>query len=211
MGAAALVVAVPVGIVTALLGPSMFASAAAAQDPIMCNLSGSVTFNPPLTKAGDNTGKGSVETVTLDGLSLSHCLSSDSSGAPSSGSISNQTLTIAATKSGKGKSAEYLTGYCPGFASSSSLKALKKLTLTTNWTGGAGGSTTVETKSGAVAANSSGEAGFAIVEKFESGNYPTKVAQTIAYLTSADTAEIGSCSGSISSISFDGTTSTALG
>jgi hypothetical protein len=210
--AAALVVAVPVGIVASLYGPTMFASAAGIQDPVMCNVTGTASFNPVLTHTGTNTGKGSVETVTLSGFSMSHCLSSSASGAPSSATFSTTSVNIEATKVGAGKTAQYLTGYCPGFASTNSLKALKNLSLTTNWSGGEGGTTTIETKTPTVAGNSGGEAGFAIVAKYETGSYASKQVQAIIYLTSAETANLGGgcASGSVSSITFDGATSTVL-
>jgi len=208
---AALAVAIPLGIGAAIVGPTL-ASAGGVQDPVMCNVTGTASFSPALTHAGENTGKTSVETVTLSGFSETHCLSSSASGAPSSGTFATTSVHIAATKVGSGPTAEYLTGYCPGFASTNSLKALKNLTLTTNWTGGEGNTTAIETKSPTVASNNIGEAGFAIAAKYESGSYAAKVVQAILYLTSSETATLaGGCtSGSVSSITFDGTTSTVL-
>ncbi len=208
---AAVAVAIPLGIGAAIVGPTL-ASAGGVQDPVMCNVTGTASFSPPLTHTGENTGSGSVETVTLSGFSETHCLSSSSSGAPSSGTFATTSIHIAATKVGSGKTAEYLTGYCPGFASSNSLKALKNLTLTTSWTGGEGATTAIETKSPTIAANDIGEAGFAISAKYESGSYAAKVVQAILYLTSSETGTLGGgCpSGSVSSITFDGATSTVL-
>ena len=211
-GAAALIVAVPVGIAAAVVGPTLLASAGGIQDPVMCNVTGTASFSPALTNAGVNTGKGTNETVTLSGFNQNHCLSSSSSGAPTSGSIGTTTVEIAATKVGSGHSAQYLTGYCPGFASTNSLKALKGLLLTTTWSGGEGGTTGIETKTPTVAANSLGEAGFAIVAKYETGSYASKQVQAILYLTSSETAALGGgcTSGPVSSITFDGATSTVL-
>ncbi len=208
---AALAVAIPLGIGAAIVGPTL-ASAGGVQDPVMCNVTGTASFSPPLTHAGENTGKGSVETVTLSGFSESHCLSSSASGAPSSGTLATTSVSIEATKVGSGKTAEYLTGYCPGFASPNSLKALKNVALTTTWSGGEGNTTAIETKSPTIAANDLGEAGFAISAKYESGSYAAKVVQAILYLTSSETGTLaGGCeSTTVSSITFDGTTSTVL-
>jgi len=212
MGGAALVVAVGGGLAATLVGPASVAGAAGVQDPIMCNVSGTATFNPPLTQAGSNTGKGSVETVTLTGFTESNCVSSSSSGAPTGGTIPATSIRVAATKVGSGKATQYLTGYCPGFASTSSLKALRKVTLTSNWSGGEGRSTQIETKKAGIATNNLGEAGFAIVGKFITGSYPLKPVQITAYLTAAEsTALAGQCAtGPVSSITFDGSTSTIL-
>jgi hypothetical protein len=213
LGAAAALVGLPLGVAAAIEGPTMFAAAGGVQDPVMCNITGTASFSPPLTNAGTNTGKGSTENVTLSGFTESHCLSSDNSGAPSSGSIPPQTIHIAATKSGSGKSAQYLTGYCPGFASPSSLKALKNLTFVSNWSGGAGGSTTITTKAAGIAGpNNLGEAGFAVPAKFGTGSYAAKVAQVVVFLTAAETAALGSqcASGPVSSVTFDSSTSTIV-
>jgi hypothetical protein len=215
-GAAALVVAVPVGIVTAFLGPTLFASAGGVQDPVMCNLAGTINFSPPLTPAGQTSSSPNSESVTLTGLSLSHCLSSDAAGAPSSGSINNQSLSVPATKEKVGKTTEYNYGNCSGLDNPKVLKLFKNLSLTTSWTGGAGGSTTVITKPPTATSNNAGEVGFAIPTKFSAGNYPVKVDQTIAYFTSGSSTAIEDCvagsgqSPSVSSLTFDSTTSTAL-
>jgi hypothetical protein len=169
LGAAALVVGVPVGLIAAVEGPTMFAAAGGVQDPVMCNIT--------------------------------------------SGTIPTQSVHIAATKSGSGKSAQYLTGYCPGFASSNSLKALKNLSLVSSWTGGAGGSTTITTKSAGIAGpNSLGEAGFAVPAKFGTGSYAAKVAQVIVFLTASETAALATqcASGPVSSVTFDSSTSTIV-
>ena len=212
MGAAALIIALPLSFVAALAGPTLLASAGGVQDPVMCNISGSATFTPPLTKAGVNTGKGSTESVKLTGFSESNCLSSSSDGPPASGSIPTQTISIAATKVGSGKTAQYLTGYCPGFASTNSLKALKGLTLTSSWSGGEGSSTSILTKPAGIAANNLGEAGFAVPAKVVGGKYPSKVAQVIVYLTVDESNALGTfCAGGpVGSITFDPSTSTVI-
>lgn len=178
----------------------------------MCNVSGTAVFSPPLTNSGVNTGKGSVETVTLQGFTESNCLSGSASGAPTSGSIGSTAIKVPATKIGAGKTAQYLTGYCPGFSSTASLKALKNIPITTNWSGGEGASTQIVTKKATEAFNNTGEGGFSIVAKYSTGSYAMKVVQLIVYLTTDETVTLaGGCIGtSVSSISFDGSTSTVL-
>lgn len=178
----------------------------------MCNVSGTAAFSPALSKTGSNTGKGSTEKVTLEGFTLSNCLSPAAPGAPTSGSIASTSISVPATKLGSGSTAQYLTGYCPGFASTTSLKALKKLLITTNWSGGEGSSTQIVTKSATVMANHAGEVGFSILGKFVTGSYGLKVVQITVYLTPADSNALATqcASGPVSSISFDGATSTVL-
>jgi hypothetical protein len=210
--AAAMAIGLPAGLTMALTVPPLAASGAAVVDPVMCNVSGTATFSPPLTNSGTNTGKGSVETVTLQQFTESNCLSGSASGAPSSGSIGDTVIKVPATKVGAGKTAQYLTGYCPGFSSTASLKALKKISITTSWNGGEGGTTGIVTKKASEAFNSAGEGGFSIVAKYSSGSYPMKVVQLIVYLTTSETVTLaGGCSGTaVDSISFDGATSTVL-
>ena len=68
----------------AVLGaPTMFAGAAAPAYPVACKMSATVTFNPPLTKAGtDTTNKAAVTTTTISGGSLTQLSVRRSRGCP---------------------------------------------------------------------------------------------------------------------------------
>ena len=99
-GALAFAFLVPAGFVAALEGPSLLAGAAGPSFPVVCNMSATVTFSPPLTLAGtDTTNPAAVTTTTISGVTLSNCLSSDPSGPPTSGSATVSPITTATSGS----------------------------------------------------------------------------------------------------------------
>ena len=217
-GAVAFAFLVPAAFVAALEGPSLLAFAAAPSFPVACNLSATVTFNPPLTPTGVQSGNSAAkETTTITGGTLSNCLSSDPAGAPTGGTVPTLTITTPATKLigvKVNKVQQYATGYCPGFASSTTLKALKGLAITVNWTGGAGGSSTFTVHSPGAAVNQAGEVGFAFLGKQGTGSYSERALnQVTAFIDPTDSNALGSgCSGNqtVATATIDGTTSTAI-
>ena len=178
-------------------GPTLFAGAAAPAFPVACQMSATVTFNPPLTKAGtDTTNKAAVTTTTIAGGSLTNCLSAAAAGAPTSGAIPTTVISTAAVKGAKvGKVQHYTIGSCPAFASTNTLKSLKNLALHVNWTGGMGGSSTFTVKSPSAAINNFGEVGFVFGGKAVLGSYSEKsLNQITAYLdATASSALAGGC------------------
>lgn len=206
------------GLVAALLGPSLIASAASPAFPVMCNVGATVTFSPPLTKTGVVSGNSAaVESVTIGSGTLSNCVSADPSGAPSSGSIPPVTFTTPATKligDKVNKVQQYAIGYCPGFASTSTFKSLKGLSVTVNWTGGQGGSSTFTDKSPSAAINSFSEVGFTFLGKEGGGSYAQKALNQItAYIDATDSTALATgCSANqtVSSVTIDPATSAAV-
>lgn len=202
----------------AVLTVPVVAGASGASFPVMCNLSATVNFSPPLTQGGvQNGNSAAVETTTITGGTLSHCLSSDSLGAPTGGTFPTVTITTPATKLigvKVNKVQQYATGYCPSFSSPTTVKSLKGMVMNVTWTGGAGGTSTFTVKSPALGLNSSGEAGFILSGKQGPGSYSQKALnQVTAFLDTPDSIVIANgCPGgaSVSSASIDGTTSTAI-
>jgi len=213
----ALAIALPTASVAVITAPTMGAGAASPAFPVACKMSASVTFSPPLTKAGTvTTNKAAVQTTTISGGTLSNCESAASAGAPTSGSVGTLVIHSPATKGSKvNKVQQYLVGYCPGFASTATFKSLKNLASTVNWTGGEGGSSTFTVKTPAAAVNDVGEVGFAFGGKAVLGSYSEKpLNQITAYLapTSADNALATGCSSNqtVSSVTVDSATSVAI-
>ena len=200
--AGAFAVLLPVGLIAALEGPNLTAGAAPPPSfPVACNLSGTVNFSPPLTLAGVVSGNsGAVTTTTITGGTLSNCLSAASAGAPSSGTIPTLTITTPATKLvglKVNKVQQYATGYCPAFAGTATLKSLKGLSITANWTGGAGGTSTFTVSSPSPAINFFAEVGFNFLGKMGTGSYAQKALNEVtAFLDPTSSEALGSgCSG----------------
>ena len=212
----AVVVAVPATIVATLTVPPMLAGAATPSYPVVCTMSATVSFSPPLTKAGtDTTNKAAVTTTTISNGRLSNCESAASAGAPTSGTIPTLTITTAAAKGSKvDKVQHYTIGSCPDFASTTTLKSLKHLTITVSWSGGEGGTSTFVNKSAAAAVNSFGEVGFAFSSKAGPGSYSEKALDQItAYIDAADSTALATgCSANqtVSSVTIDPTHSVAI-
>ena len=165
-GVAALVVAVPVGIVASLFGPTVFSSAAGIQDP-SCAMSPeprpSTRCSPTRERTrGRGRPKRSRCRASVRAIACHRLLRGRLRAAPSDTSVQ-----IAATKVGAGKAAQYLTGYCPGFASTNSLKALKNVTYSRHverWRRRHDGHRDQDARRSPPTA--AGEAGFAIVAKY---------------------------------------------
>jgi hypothetical protein len=213
----ALAIAVPTASVVAITSPTLIAGAAAPAYPVVCKMSATVTFSPPLTKSGTvTTNKAAVETTTISGGTLSSCESAAPAGAPTSGTVATTVIKSPATKGSKvNKVQQYLVGYCPGFASTATFKSLKNLAISVNWSGGEGGSSAFTVKSPAAAVNNVGEVGFAFGGKAVVGSYSEKpLNQITAYLspTSADTALATGCSSNqtVTTVSVDPTYSVAI-
>lgn len=126
LGAAAIGLSVSVVAVT---GP-VAGAAKAPPNPVTCQVSATVTLSPALTVAGTPSSKGSSGSATVSGT-LSNCTTA-------SGSVANMTLPLnivtPASKPGSDQAAvaagdnpkSYYLGLCGTFASSSTIKDLKK-------------------------------------------------------------------------------------
>ena len=211
-----LAVVLPTAGLAAIAGPTMPAQAASPAYPVACKMSATVSFNPPLTKLGtDTTTKAAVTTTTISGGTLSNCLSAHPSGAPTSGTIPTTVITTPAIKATKvGKVQHYLIGSCPAFASTTTLKSLKGLAMTVNWTGGQGGSSTFTVKSPSPGINYSGEVGFVFSGKAVTGSYSEKALNQItAYLDAGSSAALASgCAANqtVTGATVDSSTSVAI-
>ena len=192
---AAAAIALPAVGIAAVTASTPVASAVASALPVMCKVSATVTFNPPLTKNGvDTTNKAAMNTATITNGQASACVSSDAHGAPTSGTFGPVTIKTAATKGAKvNKVQHYTLGSCPGFASVATFKALKGLTLVVHWTGGAGGTSTFVNKTASAVADNVGEVGFALASKAGPGSYSEKALdQVTAFLDVADSTALAS-------------------
>jgi len=177
--------AIPVTSFAVFGPPSILAGAATPAYPVACQMSANVAFNPPLTVAGtDTTNKAAVTQTLITAGSLTNCLSAAASGAPTSGTIPTLTISTPAIKAAKvGKVQHYTIGSCPAFASTNTLKSLKNLALTVNWTGGEGASSVFTVKSPSATVNGFGEVGFVFAGKAVVGSYSEKALnQVTAYI-----------------------------
>jgi hypothetical protein len=170
----------------ALLEGTAFAKKVTGTGNPTCSFGGTISFSPPLTKAGSTSIKKETTTVTA---SLGSC----SGGAPAA-PASTVSVKPIKTKTAKGKAG----GSCSSFTTASSTAVVK---VKIAWTGEKPSKFTVEGLHASV--NSSGEVGF-------TGSFP--VAGSYAgtgnlgvYLTPASSAAIATCSGNISSLSIDRT------
>ena len=172
----------------ALLEGTAFAKKVTGTGNPTCHFGGTLSFNPPLTKSGSTSTKKEVTTVNA---SLSSC-SGGSPAAPAS-TVSVKPIK---TKTAKGKAG----GSCSSFDSSASSVVVK---VKINWTGEKPSKFSISGLH--VAVNSEGEVGF-------TGSFP--VAGSYAgsgtlgvYLTGASSSEIATCSGSVSTLTIDRSTS----
>ena len=197
----------------ALFGtPTMFAGASAPAFPVACKITATVTFAPALTQAGTHTtNPAAVTTVTVSAGHLASCLSAAPAEAPGHGTLPTITFNIRATKLAP---RSYATGYCPAFAGTSTLKALKGLKLDVTWTGGAAGSSDFTTKKATPATNKESEVGFVLAGKEVFGSYQEKsLNQITVFVDAADSAILTTgCSGAqtVSSATFDNSNSVAI-
>lgn len=242
LGASALII--PAG------GLAAFQTAASATkvppNPVTCNFAATLLFGfedaaqpgvfqqAPLTPAGTNvTSVPGAESATQISATYSNC---DNGSPTASGAI---VFTSKPTKGGKKGPTGSAKGtlwvdWCTSATAGSktTLKTLGKAKFTTNWVGGAGGSTSFKGSKAAATANLQGEVGY-VITGTGTGSYPTakKAAAITAYLSNATTAQdddvnafLDGCAtpnggdqgtdsgqaGQLSGFAIDGATSTAV-
>ncbi len=197
----------------AVLGtPAIFAGASAPAFPVACKITADLAFSPALTKAGTHTtSAAAATTVTISSGRLAACLSAAPAGGPSHGTLPTLTVKIPATKLGP---RSYATGYCPGFISAATLKALKGLKLDVAWTGGEKLTSDFTVTKAAAATNTTPEIGFTLSGKEVAGSYAEKALNQITvFVDQADWAALDTgCSANqtVSSATFDNGNSVAI-
>lgn len=172
----------------ALLEGTAVASKVTGSGITTCSFGGTINFNPPLTSSGTPGVKKEVTTVSA---SLGTC-----SGGTPVGVASSVDVKPIKTKTPKGQNG----GTCSSFDSSSSTAVVK---VKVNWNGEKPSKFSVQGLHPAV--NSEDELGF--TGSFTvSGSYAGSGSLGV-YLTPASSEAIGTCSGSISSLQIDRSTS----
>ena len=180
-------VALPLASVTMLEGTASAGKVTGAGQTT-CTFGGTISFNPPLTPHGSTSIKKEVTTVTA---SLSHCTGGTPPGP----------ATAASIKPIKSKTAKNAAGgTCSSFETNASAISIK---ATVKWAGEKPSKFTIAGLH--EGANMEGEVGF-------TGSFPVSgsyagTGNVKAYLTSASTSKILACSGSVSSLQLDSTTS----
>ena len=175
--------ALPLASVSLLEGTA-FAGKVTGAGLTSCGFSGTISFNPPLTSAGSTSIKKEVTTVTA---SLSHCTGGTPPGP----------ATVAQIKPIKSKTTKGTAGgTCSSFEKNASTIVVK---VKINWAGEKPSKFNITKLS--EGANSKGEVGF-------TGSFPVTgsyagTGNVKAYLTTASTSKILSCSGSVSSLQLD--------
>ena len=196
-------------------GPSIPAGAAAPQFPVTCRVSGTITFNPPLTQAGiHTTNRTDVTAATITGGKLTGCLSAAQSTAPSHGDIPTMTVNLPATNLGRINGVQtFATGSCPAFNSTATLKVLKRVIFDIAWTGGAAGTSVFSTKSATPANNVDAEIGFNFVGREVQGSYAERALNQITlFIDATDSAALQTgCSAAqtVSTVTIDSANSVA--
>ena len=169
--------------------PSIFAGATAPQFPVTCKVTGTVTFNPPLTHTGTTTtDRTAVTTVTIAGGKLTGCLSAAPATAPGHGDLPDMTINVPATSLGRINGVRtFATGYCPAFtfATTADLKPYRGLIFSVTWTGGAAGTSVFTTKAVALALNVDSEIGLTFSGKEVQGSYAEKALNQITVFIDA--------------------------
>lgn len=180
-------VMLPVATMTLLEGTA-FAGKVTGSGTTSCHFSGSISFDPPLTAAGSPTVKKEVTTVDA---TLSGC-----TGGTPVGPSTTADIKPIKTKTAHGANG----GTCASFESNASSTVLK---ATVKWAGEKPSKFEISGLHEGV--NGEGEVGF--TGSFSvSGSYAGS-GSVAAYLTPASSSAIVECSGSISSLSLDATTS----
>jgi hypothetical protein len=181
-------VMLPLGTV-ALLQSTAFAKTPVGTGTTSCTISdGTLNFNPPLSAGGTAGAKKEVTTVTA---SLTGCSGGSPVGAPTSISV----------KAIKTKAAKHTNaGECSAFETGAGTAKVK---ATIDWATVKKSKFNLDGLTGG--ANPEGELGF-------TGSFTVKgsyagTGNLSAYLTQASTDELGACSGSISTLYLDPTTS----
>jgi hypothetical protein len=168
----------------ALLEGTAFAKKVTGTGTTTCSFGGTIDFNPPLSENGTPGVKKEVTTVSA---TLGTC-----SGGTPVGAATSVAVKPIKTKVAKGSNA----GTCSSFESNSSTIAVK---VKVNWAGEKPSKFTVQGLHPAV--NGEGEVGF--TGSFAVGGSYAGTGSLGVYLTPASTQAIGTCSGSISSLSID--------
>ena len=153
-----------------------------------CTFGGTINFNPPLTQSGTPGVKKEVTTVSA---SLGSC-----SGGTPPAPASTVLVKPIKTKTPKGQNG----ATCSGFTSNASTVVVK---VKVNWAGEKPSKFNISGLS--VAFNGQGEAGF-------TGSFPVNgsyagTGSIGVYLTNQSTNDIATCSGSVSTLNIDGSTS----
>lgn len=198
-------VALPLSSV-ALLGGTAWAKSTTESGTLNCAVLGTANFNPALTPTGEAVPPGpKKEIVTID-LSLASCTGSGvspaSPGAPSSGTVSAKAVKVKASGSPKSVAS------CSEFASASSTISVK---TKETWSNGIKGSKATLGNL-TVIGNSDGEIGFNAtggVSGSFAGSASVNAYFTKASSTAIENCETGASSTPVSSLTFDGSTSTS--
>ena len=168
MGMAALVL--PISTVAVLGGTPAFAKKP-PPNPVNCKLSASVTISPPLSVAGQPASKGTFGDAAVN-ITYNSCTTSTGSVGPFTQKInvlfpaSKPSKDQAAMNAGDNKK-DYYLGLCGSFASSATIKDLKKAIKNQPFQGGEiKGPKPTEGTVGA-------EVGFVITATVKNGTYPT--------------------------------------
>jgi hypothetical protein len=183
-----LALALPVG---TIVGLSTAASAGKVTGTGLttCSFGGSISFNPPLTKAGTPGVKKETTTVTA---SLGTC--TGGSPKPPASSVSVKPIKSKTAKGANGAT-------CSSFESAAGTAKVK---VKVDWTGQKPSKFSVIGLHDSI--NAKGEVGF-------TGSFPVSgsyagTGSIGVYLTTASSAAIGTCSGKISSLTIDRSSST---
>jgi hypothetical protein len=173
----------------ALLETTAFAGKVTGAGTTTCNFGGTINFNPPLTKSGSTSIK--KETTTVNAT-----LGSCSGGTPVGSATSVQVKPIKTKTTPKGSAG----GSCSSFTTASQTAVVK---VKVNWAGEKPSKFTISGLTAGV--NGSGEVGF-------TGSFPVSgsyagTGSVAVYLTQASSAQIATCSGSISQLQIDPSTS----
>ncbi|HUI04980.1 MAG TPA: hypothetical protein VLZ77_15680 [Acidimicrobiales bacterium] len=169
MGMAAL--ALPIGTMAVLGGQPAFAKKP-PPNPVHCNVAATVNISPPLSVAGQPAAKGTSGVASV-AVTYSGCTTtSGASVGPFNGHLnvyfkaSKPTKDQAALNAGDNKK-DYYVGLCGEFASSSTIKDLKKAVKNMPFAGG-------ELKGAKPSEGTIGaEVGFIINGTVKNGTYPT--------------------------------------
>jgi hypothetical protein len=202
--------AIPMATVASLGSPAL---AKAPPNPVSCGFGATVSISPPLSVAGTPSVKGTSGIVTVHGT-LSGCHTATASVGPFAENI---TIHFPSTKPTKDQAAlnagdnpkSYYLGLCGTFASSATIKDLKKAVNNLPFQGGA--LKGPKPSEGTVGS----DVGFLISGTVKGGTYPTasKAASIKAGLTNDanNTNLISGChTGPVSTIDIDSSASTAV-
>jgi hypothetical protein len=181
-------IALPIGTIAAVQ-TTAFAGKVTGAGTTTCGFGGTINFKPPLTAAGSPKIKKEKTTVTA---TLGTC-----SGGVPVGSATAVKVKPIITHTPSGQNG----GTCGGFTSNASTVQVK---VQVKWAGEKPSNFTISGLT--VAFNNQGEAGFTGSAPV-TGSYAGTGNVTI-YLTNASTNAIATCSGSISQLQIDSSTST---